>query len=137
MSQVVLFHGFLGGPRAWDEVVSLVAPTLPVHAEVLPGHGRRPWFPGAGVAAPATFDEVIDRVATRLPPGASHVVGYSLGARVALGVAARHPARVHSLVLVGVNTGLEDDAERGARRAADEELARQLDLGDLARFVDA
>jgi 2-succinyl-6-hydroxy-2,4-cyclohexadiene-1-carboxylate synthase len=83
-----------------------------------------------------TFDETIDALAARLPDRA-HVVGYSMGARAALGIAARHPARVASLVLVGLHPGLEDEVDRRARRAWEEGLAKDLETGDLARFVEA
>jgi 2-succinyl-6-hydroxy-2,4-cyclohexadiene-1-carboxylate synthase len=127
----VLLHGFLGAPAAWDETVRLLEPTGEVLALSLPCHGLRPWIPSC-----TTFDETVDAFVLRLPPRA-HLVGYSMGARVALGVAARHPARAASLTLVGLHPGLLDDAERRARRAWDEGLARDLETKDLAAFVDA
>jgi 2-succinyl-6-hydroxy-2,4-cyclohexadiene-1-carboxylate synthase len=147
MTPLVLFHGFLGGPRAWDEVLRFLEPACPVQAFALPGHGPSPWVPGLactpngerslrGRTACTTFQDAVDRIAARLPDRA-HLVGYSMGARVALGLAARHPAKAASLLLVGVHPGLEDDLERRARRASDEELARDLETGDLARFVDS
>jgi 2-succinyl-6-hydroxy-2,4-cyclohexadiene-1-carboxylate synthase len=60
-----------------------------------------------------------------------------MGARVALGLAARHPAKVASLVLVGLHPGLSDDVERRARRAWEEDLARDLEARGVAQFVDA
>ena len=142
---LVLLHGFLGAPAAWDLVVRFVEPAFPVHAIALPGHGPRPWVPGMGEipegerslrgrAASSSWDEAIDAFAERLPARA-HVVGYSMGARIALGLAARHPARVASLVLVGVDPGLLDDTERRARRAWEEDLARDLEHGYLPAFV--
>jgi 2-succinyl-6-hydroxy-2,4-cyclohexadiene-1-carboxylate synthase len=88
-----------------------------------------------GRAACASFEDAIDAIAARLPE-AAHLVGYSMGARVALGIAARHPSRAASLVLVGVHPGLEDDVERRARRAWEEERARELEARDLEAFVD-
>jgi 2-succinyl-6-hydroxy-2,4-cyclohexadiene-1-carboxylate synthase len=136
VTATVLLHGFLGAPSAWDEVVALLGPGAEAHALTLPGHGPTPWSPAAAAAAGTTFEAAIDAFARRLPDRA-HLVGYSMGARVALGVAARHPERVASLVLVGLNPGLTDEAERVARRAWDEALAQDLEQKGLEAFVDA
>jgi 2-succinyl-6-hydroxy-2,4-cyclohexadiene-1-carboxylate synthase len=131
VTPTVLLHGFLGAPTAWDEVVRFLEPTGEVLAPALPCHGLRPWVPSC-----TTFDETVDAFAERLPARA-HLVGYSMGARVALGITARHPARAASLTVVGLHPGLEDDAERRARRAWDEGLARDVETKDLGAFVDA
>ncbi|MFN4326950.1 MAG: alpha/beta fold hydrolase [Azonexus sp.] len=57
----------------------------------LPGYGSEPLI--------ADFDAAVDAIATRLQPG-SALGGWSLGAQLALAVAARHPARVGKLLLV-------------------------------------
>ena len=45
------------------------------------------------------FDAAVDDIAARLPPG-TPLGGWSLGAQLALAIAARHPAKVSKLVLV-------------------------------------
>ena len=127
----VFLHGFLGAPAAWDEVLRFLEPAGEALAPTLPCHGREPWVPTC-----TTFDEIVDAFVLRLPARA-HLVGYSMGARVALGIAARHPARVASLVTVGLHPGLEDDTERRARRAWDEGLAQDLEAKGMTAFVDA
>ena len=57
----------------------------------------------------------------------AHVVGYSLGARVALRLAVAHPDVVDRLVLESPSAGLPTEAERAARRAADEALAARIE----------
>jgi pimeloyl-ACP methyl ester carboxylesterase len=54
----------------------------------------------------------------------STVVGYSMGGRLALYLALRHPDRCAGLFLESASPGLEDAGERAARRRADEEKAR-------------
>ena len=66
----------------------------------------------------------------------AHVVGYSLGARVALRLAVAHPDVVDRLVLESPSAGLPTEAERAARRAADEALAARLEADGIERFVD-
>jgi 2-succinyl-6-hydroxy-2,4-cyclohexadiene-1-carboxylate synthase len=64
------------------------------------------------------------------------LVGYSMGGRLALGFALTYPERVRRLVLESASPGLETDEERTARRAADEELAKQLEGEGVEAFVD-
>ncbi len=126
---LVLLHGFLGAPAAWDAMLA-----------ALPRHGPVwcPWLPGHGPAAPApaTWDEAAARIAEMLPAGAI-VAGYSLGARLALAAALRHPGQVRATLLVGGHVGPAGEAERIERAALDARRATALRRGDLAAFVDA
>lgn len=127
----VYLHGFLGAPAAWREVAARLGDTAP-DAPTLPGHGPAPWTPAGDFAA------IIDAFAARvLPAEPVTLVGYSLGARVALSVAMRHPARVARLVLVGVAYGLDEARDREARVRSDGSLADAIERDGVARFVDA
>lgn len=63
-------------------------------------------------------------------------LGYSMGGRVALHAALAAPDRVRALVLIGATAGIDDAAERAARRAADEALAAELERQGLPAFLD-
>lgn len=84
-----------------------------------------------------SFEAEVDRLAALAPAEPSHVIGYSLGARLALGLALRHPERVARLTLVSGSPGLESEAERSARRAADAAWIDLLLGRGLEAFVDA
>ncbi len=61
-------------------------------------------LPGYGSAAPIDdFDTAIDAYAARLQPGTA-LGGWSLGAQMALAIAARHPDKVGKLLLVAGTT---------------------------------
>ncbi|WP_164962986.1 alpha/beta fold hydrolase [Rubrivivax sp. JA1026] len=126
---LVLLHGFLGHPGAWDGVLA-----------ALPSHGEAwcPWLPGHGPAAatPATWAEAVDTIAATLPAGAL-LAGYSMGARLALGAALARPGRVRAVLLVGGHVGLAGEAERAERAAQDAGRAAALRRDGLAAFVDA
>jgi 2-succinyl-6-hydroxy-2,4-cyclohexadiene-1-carboxylate synthase len=130
---IVLLHGFTGSPQSWADVIA----RLPgrVDAEPILGHDQ-----GLAAARPGGFLGEVDRLAERIrvrADGPVHLVGYSLGARLALGLLCRHPAGVASATLVGGSPGLSDEPARVARRADDACWVALLVAGDLARFADA
>ncbi|QKV57233.1 MAG: alpha/beta fold hydrolase [Dechloromonas sp.] len=61
----------------------------------LPGYGETPLV--------EDFDAAVDAIAARLEPGTA-LAGWSLGAQLALAIAARHPAKVGKLLLVAGTT---------------------------------
>jgi 2-succinyl-6-hydroxy-2,4-cyclohexadiene-1-carboxylate synthase len=116
----VLLHGFAGDPASWDDV--------PVAGDrlALPGHR-------GGGALGEDWAANLAAIAARIGH-ADLVIGYSLGARVALGlVAAGHVPRA---VLISVNPGIAD-SDRGARRAGDAAWARLVRTEGLAAFLEA
>lgn len=85
-----------------------------------------------------SFAKEIERLAAwlgRETTAPAVVIGYSLGARLALGLALQRPEAVRSLILISVNPGLRDPAERAARLAIDEQLAEYLERHGTAAFV--
>jgi len=128
---VVLLHGFGGTRRAWDGVIERLDAEryLPLAID-LPGHGAQ-----ADAPRPITFAGCVEHVLAAAP-GRFALCGYSLGARVALHVALTAPERISSLTLIGVNPGIEDDAERAARLQADLALAEELETVPLEVFIE-
>jgi 2-succinyl-6-hydroxy-2,4-cyclohexadiene-1-carboxylate synthase len=131
----MLLHGFTGSARSMSSVAQALELDYEVIAPDLPGHGRSAMPARAGYG----FDDCIDDlVATLVASGHERAVwiGYSMGARLALGGAVRHPGRVAALVLVAARGGIADAAEREARRVADEALARRIETIGIEAFVD-
>lgn len=123
-----LLHGFAQDASAWREVLQAWQPQQPVVAVDLPGHGS------AGAVRPgwqANLEAVAERVGPALGQGL--VVGYSLGARVALGLVAEGLAR--RAVLIGVNPGLPMD-ERQERRRADQQWIDLLREQGIEAFAE-
>jgi 2-succinyl-6-hydroxy-2,4-cyclohexadiene-1-carboxylate synthase len=82
------------------------------------------------------FDAAVDAVVDRLPNDVPLVLlGYSMGARIGLGIALRHPERVVGAVLVGVDPGIEDAVARQERAAWDDAQADALEAQGLDAFV--
>lgn len=132
MKELVLFHGFLGGPDHFDDVVHRLPAALRVHRPTLPGHG-----PDGARSAKGDFSQATAALAAVVPRGAV-LAGYSLGARLALAVAANHPElELAALVLLSGSAGLVSEADRAARRAVDEERARRVERDGIIAFADA
>ncbi len=70
----------------------------------------------------------------RLQISRAHVLGYSMGGRLALSLAASAPARVKTLLLESSSPGLKTDAERRARQERDEALADRVEREGLEAF---
>lgn len=133
---LVILHGYTGSARSMQGVAEALSGEYETISPDLPGHGR-----SVGGAAGGGYDFeqcVRDLIATLESAGhdRAHWLGYSMGARLALGCAVRRPASVASLVLVGARAGILDDGERESRRRADESLARRIETQGLEAFVD-
>ncbi len=63
------------------------------------------------------------------------ISGYSMGSRLALYLALRHPDRCAGLFLESASPGLETVGERTARRVADGEMATRLEGGGFEGFL--
>jgi 2-succinyl-6-hydroxy-2,4-cyclohexadiene-1-carboxylate synthase len=127
---LVALHGFTGSPRSWDFLADRKA--MPRFVPALVGHS------GSDAGHDIhSFEAEVDRLAALAPESGAHLVGYSLGARLALGLALRHPARVKRLTLLSCHPGLHTQAERAARRASDEAWCDILLTRGVAAFVDA
>jgi 2-succinyl-6-hydroxy-2,4-cyclohexadiene-1-carboxylate synthase len=128
---LVLLHGFGGTRHAWDRVAAGLRPERYLALAIdLPGHGD-----AAQQHVPITFDSCVAEVLAQSPERFV-LCGYSLGGRVALHVALAAPQRVLRLVLVASSAGIEDDAERAQRRAADRQLADELERIPYEQFIE-
>jgi 2-succinyl-6-hydroxy-2,4-cyclohexadiene-1-carboxylate synthase len=131
---VTLLHGFTQSGRSWQEVISLMPGEWMWIVPDLRGHGETRTKPGA----PCTMDACrsdLEALWDHLGIERTHLVGYSMGARLALHVAARRPQRVLSLLTIGAHAGLEEDARLGRRRG-DEALAQRIETEGLESFVN-
>lgn len=133
---LVLLHGFTGSAQSWGEFGTILAQSFTTIAVDIVGHGRSD--------APALLDhyrmpraaaDAVRAVALAGYPRA-HWLGYSMGGRTALHVAAAFPEAVERLVLIGASPGIEDPDERAARVAADEALAERIEREGIEAFVD-
>jgi pimeloyl-ACP methyl ester carboxylesterase len=96
---LVLIHGLATTREIWGRVVPALAASRRVVTLDLPGFGESQPV-GSGFALEAVADRVSRGLAARGIRGPFDLVGHSLGAGVALTLAARRPRAVRRLVLV-------------------------------------
>jgi 2-succinyl-6-hydroxy-2,4-cyclohexadiene-1-carboxylate synthase len=124
---LALLHGFSGGGSAFDHLRDSLGARFRCVAPDLPGHGDSP---------PATgWDAALEDLGAALPREPFFLAGYSMGARLALAFALRHPSSVRALLLESGSPGIESAAEREQRRAEDEQLAGLALREGVAAFV--
>lgn len=92
---IVLLHAAGQGPGMWQPQRDALADRYDVLTPAL-----RDTEPGAGFSVPVAAERIAALIAER-PEGRAAVCGISLGAFVALHLAADHPERVSALVLSG------------------------------------
>lgn len=165
MSIPLLFlHGFGGAPCNAEALVldpaTLFAPALVGHSGASAAPAAAAPAPEAPerellVAIPeqphahwaldrASFAAEVNRLAGWLnqqlaavnTSGPVHLLGYSLGARLGLGLLHQHPHLFRGATLIGVHPGLANDDERRQRLLADLERCHQLLRDGIDAFMN-
>jgi len=110
MTPLVFLHGFLGRPSDWDPVISYLPPCHSICME-LPGHGDSPFV--------KTFH-------LHLPYQKFHLIGYSMGGRLALQYASQFPEKIASLIILSAHPGLQTLEEKEKKLEEDTKWAKKL-----------
>ena len=132
---VIVLHGFTGSAEAMAPLVERLDGWRRIAVDLV-GHGRSP---SPADLVPYSVEAMVDavaRLAASVPGGPCHVIGYSMGGRVALALAAAHPRTCRSLTLISATAGLADGSERAERQRADAALADRLSSLGIARFIE-
>lgn len=147
---LLFLHGFMGSAEDWRPVMLAMAQRGYECAAVdLPGHGGSTWGdacadPATGVRCDIPAMAAVVRAALRgilsagrsPPAGPAAVIGYSLGARVALQVAAEPCADVARVVSVSGSPGIQLPHHAEARRMQDQHTVDLMHGMAAAEFVD-
>jgi pimeloyl-ACP methyl ester carboxylesterase len=96
---VICVHGLGGNKTSFFSTLAALAPEYTVHAIDLPGFGSSSKPARAAYDAPY-FARAVKRFMDELGIGRAHLVGNSMGGRVALELGLDHPGRVASLSLL-------------------------------------
>ena len=132
---LLFLHGIRGNRRNWTRQVEFFSRHFKAAAWDARGYGDSDDYDGALRFEDFTADVL--RVADHFKAAKLHLVGLSMGGRIARNFALRHPGRLRSLVLAGTSPGFDalsgDDLKRfvAERRIATPESVRRL-LGSRA-----
>ena len=138
---VVVLHGFTGSGAAMAPLTQRLAaagatgPELRVIAPDLVGHGDSDAPDELDLYTVEAMADQVAALADALDCETFHLVGYSMGGRVALTLGCARPRRLRSLTLIGASAGIADRAERRRRVEADEARVQRMEA-DFEAFVD-
>ena len=89
---ILFLHGFLGSSADWAEIVSALEERPYCVAPDLPGHGASLGWPPGYYTIEGTTRALLDKLG-ELGIGRAALAGCSMGGRLALCLALRHPER--------------------------------------------
>ncbi|HYL91318.1 MAG TPA: alpha/beta fold hydrolase [Burkholderiales bacterium] len=133
---LLFLHGIRGNKRNWHGQIEAFSKGFTAAAWDARGYGESDDYSG-----PLQFDHFtgdVLRVAEHFGAAKFHLVGLSMGGRIARNVALRSPERLHSLTLVSTTPGFDalsaDEVKRFVteRRTNNPDAVRQL-IGSRAR----
>ncbi len=133
---LLLLHGFTGSLKNWEPFIKDWADSNYVIAVDLLGHGEtdKPRYASRYTVEKAADDlnDLFHKVCIKK----SHIIGYSMGGRLALTFAVKYLEKVTSLILESSSPGLESEKERFERLKKDDSLADFIEGSGTAAFVD-
>ncbi|MCR2821762.1 2-succinyl-6-hydroxy-2,4-cyclohexadiene-1-carboxylate synthase [Lederbergia panacisoli] len=132
---LILLHGFTGDSSTWDSIKSYLIESFKIISIDIIGHGN--------TASPIesskyTMEQVTAHICllmNHLSLDKAHILGYSMGGRLALSFSIAFPERVKSLILESASPGLKTDEERSLRIQADDQLCQMIMQQGLKAFV--
>ncbi|KAI9169285.1 hypothetical protein LWI28_010195 [Acer negundo] len=141
---VLLFlHGFLGTGEDWLPIMKAFSGLARCISIDLPGHGgSKIQNCGSKVATQKptlSIDVVADvlcELIKQITPRKVTLVGYSMGARIALYMALKFSYKIEGAVIISGSPGLKDAFARKIRRAEDDSRAYSLVTNGLQLFLD-
>ncbi|CJV67837.1 2-succinyl-6-hydroxy-2,4-cyclohexadiene-1-carboxylate synthase [Bacillus tropicus] len=132
---LLLLHGFTGSMETWRSFVPSWSEQFQVILVDIVGHGKTESPEDVTHYdirnAALQMKELLDFLHIEK----AHILGYSMGGRLAITMACLYPEYVRSLLLENCTAGLESEDEREERREKDERLADKIEREGIESFV--
>lgn len=134
---VVVLHGFTGSAQAMALLTERLAARLAARiiCPDLVGHGRSEVPDDLDLYRVESMAGQVAGLADALDCETFHLVGYSMGGRVALTLGCTASPRLRSLTLIGASAGIAEPEQRRRRVQSDAARAERI-LTDFEAFVD-
>ncbi|MEH2138195.1 2-succinyl-6-hydroxy-2,4-cyclohexadiene-1-carboxylate synthase [Nostoc sp.] len=136
---IIFFHGFMGNINEFDEAIKFLAEDFSYLILDLPGHGKTEVLRSDEYYKMEHIAQAIVNLLDELKINKCHLIGYSMGGRLALYLTLNFPERFIKVVLESASPGLATGAERLERVKHDAQIARKISRSiiktDFAAFV--
>ena len=135
-ASLLVLHGFTGDRSTMSSISEPLSKNYSVVSVDLPGHGST-----IRDLEPYLFN-FEDTLAALIEVMEFHdqqefnVLGYSMGGRLAIGLATKYPNRIKNMILIGATAGISDENQRTARRRSDDRLAGEILEKGIEWFVE-
>ncbi|MXV93546.1 MAG: 2-succinyl-6-hydroxy-2,4-cyclohexadiene-1-carboxylate synthase [Chloroflexi bacterium] len=133
---LLLLHGFTGDHSGWQGVAPTLARKYQLILVDLLGHGGSESPKSTAAWRMSSIATDLVSLLDVLELTQVHLLGYSMGGRLALYLALRYPRRCMSLTLESASPGIADEQQRMARQQSDNQLADKIKTRGIAWFVD-
>jgi 2-succinyl-6-hydroxy-2,4-cyclohexadiene-1-carboxylate synthase len=133
-TKLLFLHGFMGCGADFASIIDTLLPGFCCLTVDLPGHGQTQVLNPLGYNVAAIAPALVTLL-HRLSFAPCHLIGYSMGGRLALYLACRFPQMFTSVLLESASPGLATEPKRCLRRQQDETLATELESGDWPAFL--
>ncbi|WP_010678521.1 2-succinyl-6-hydroxy-2,4-cyclohexadiene-1-carboxylate synthase [Bacillus timonensis] len=132
---LVFLHGFTGNMTTWNQITEILHKSFQCVLIDIIGHGKTDYPVDYSRYHIEKVAKDISNILDVLEIPKAHIIGYSMGGRLALAVAILFSTRVSSLILESSSPGLRTDEERAERRKSDEILANRIEQEGIESFV--
>lgn len=133
---LVLLHGFAGSVGTWKTLQDKLAEQYDVIAIDILGHGRTACPLEASRYTMKEISLDLNEIFQKLELKGFHLLGYSMGGRLALYFAYHYPDKIGQLFLESSSPGLKTVEERHQRQEKDNQLAQRILSNGIEWFVD-
>lgn len=133
---LLLLHGFTGSSANWHPHMDRFGEHYHTTAVDLIGHGQTDApLESTRYRMERSAADLAALIIEHLNPPI-HLLGYSMGGRLALYLALAYPELCRTLILESASPGLPDPAARDTRRAQDDALADRIVNDGIPAFID-
>lgn len=133
---LLLLHGFTGNHETWKDVLKNLGKDYMCIIPDIIGHGKTDSPPNPERYSVEEVSSDLLYILRELHISKAHIIGYSMGGRLALSLALLNPEIAATLVLESSSPGLKYLDERNSRIEQDSKLANMILKEGIPHFVD-